>query len=53
MISPDSGGGQLLRQLHDLAGMEAELSTHQKKLSDIEAKVNSTVSLDSYEKQEI
>ncbi|KGN57262.1 structural maintenance of chromosomes protein 2-1 [Cucumis sativus] len=39
------GGGQLLRQLHDLAGMEAELSTHQKKLSDIEAKISDILPL--------
>lgn len=39
------GGGQLLRQLHDLAGMEAELSTHQKKLSVIEAKISEILPL--------
>ncbi|XP_038876915.1 structural maintenance of chromosomes protein 2-1-like [Benincasa hispida] len=39
------GGGQLLRQLHDLARMEAELSTHQKKLSDIEAKISDILPL--------
>ena len=33
------GGGDLLRQLHDLAEVELELSNHQKRLSEIEAKV--------------
>lgn len=50
MIFLGRGGGQLLKQLHDLAGMEAELSVHQKKLSDIEAKVGNAVSLDSHGK---
>ncbi|KAG6421867.1 hypothetical protein SASPL_118426 [Salvia splendens] len=34
------GGGELLRQLHALAEVELELSTHQKRLSEIEAKIN-------------
>lgn len=33
------GGGELLKQLHALAEAEAELSLHQKRLSEIEAKV--------------
>lgn len=33
------GGGDLLRQLHALAEVELELSTHQKQLAEIEAKV--------------
>lgn len=34
------GGGDLLRQLHDLAEAESELLGHQKRLADIEAQVN-------------
>ncbi|KAI3815898.1 hypothetical protein L1987_15581 [Smallanthus sonchifolius] len=34
------GGGDLLRQLHALAEAESELTLHQKRLSEIEAKVN-------------
>jgi hypothetical protein len=34
------GGGDLLRQLHHLAEAESKLSTHQKRLSEIEAKVD-------------
>ncbi|CBI24628.3 unnamed protein product, partial [Vitis vinifera] len=33
------GGGDLLRQLHALAEAESKLSTHQQKLSEIEAKI--------------
>ncbi|XP_059452315.1 structural maintenance of chromosomes protein 2-1 [Corylus avellana] len=33
------GGGDLLRQLHHLAEAESKLSTHQKRLSEIEAKI--------------
>lgn len=33
------GGGDTLRQLHALANAESELSVHQKRLSEIEAKV--------------
>ncbi|XP_062153758.1 structural maintenance of chromosomes protein 2-1 [Alnus glutinosa] len=33
------GGGDLLRQLHHLSEAESKLSTHQKKLSEIEAKI--------------
>ena len=33
------GGGDLLRKLHALAEAETELSVHQKRLSEIEAKV--------------
>lgn len=34
------GGGDFLRQLHDLAEADSELSTHQKKLSEIETQVD-------------
>lgn len=34
------GGGDLLRQLHDLAEAESELQGHQRRLADIEAQVN-------------
>lgn len=34
------GGGELLRQLHDLAEAETKLQVHQKRLYEIEAKVN-------------
>ncbi|EXC13941.1 Structural maintenance of chromosomes protein 2-1 [Morus notabilis] len=33
------GGGDLLRQLHDLAVAEEKLSTHQKRLTEIEGKI--------------
>ncbi|OMO98149.1 RecF/RecN/SMC [Corchorus olitorius] len=33
------GGGDLLRQLHDMAECESKLSVHQKRLSEIEAKI--------------
>ncbi|KAF5457688.1 hypothetical protein F2P56_021772 [Juglans regia] len=33
------GGGDFLRQLHDLAEADSELSTHQKKLSEIETQI--------------
>ncbi|KAK8652071.1 hypothetical protein V6N13_061095 [Hibiscus sabdariffa] len=33
------GGGDLLRQLHDLAEAESKLAVHQKRLSEIEAKI--------------
>ncbi|XP_054814722.1 structural maintenance of chromosomes protein 2-1-like [Prosopis cineraria] len=33
------GGGQLLRQLHDLAEAESKLSMHQRRLSEVEAKI--------------
>jgi ABC-type Fe3+-citrate transport system substrate-binding protein len=39
-ISCHRGGGDLLRQLHHLSEAESKLSTHQKKLSEIEAKVD-------------
>ncbi|KAH6824279.1 structural maintenance of chromosomes 2 [Perilla frutescens var. hirtella] len=39
------GGGDLLRQLHALAEVEFELSTHQKRLSEIEAKINALLPL--------
>ncbi|XP_047983566.1 structural maintenance of chromosomes protein 2-1-like [Salvia hispanica] len=39
------GGGDLLRQLHDLAEVELELSNHQKRLSEIEAKINALLPL--------
>ncbi|KAF3508686.1 hypothetical protein F2Q69_00007803 [Brassica cretica] len=34
------GGGELLRQLHDLAEAETKLQVHQKRLYEIEAKIN-------------
>lgn len=34
------GGGELLRQLHDLAEAETKFQVHQKRLYEIEAKVN-------------
>lgn len=40
LVCCDRGGGDLLRQLHDLAEAESELSVHQRKLSEIEAKVD-------------
>ncbi|MBA0794578.1 hypothetical protein Gohar_018893, partial [Gossypium harknessii] len=33
------GGGDLLRRLHDLAEAESKLAVHQKKLSEVEAKI--------------
>ncbi|WZZ44429.1 hypothetical protein YC2023_040688 [Brassica napus] len=35
----DKGGGDLLRQLHDLAEAESELQGHQRRLADIEAQI--------------
>uniref|UniRef100_A0A5B6YPA0 Structural maintenance of chromosomes protein n=1 Tax=Davidia involucrata TaxID=16924 RepID=A0A5B6YPA0_DAVIN len=39
------GGGDLLRQLHTLAEAESELSIHQKRLSEIEAKISELLPL--------
>ncbi|KAJ4972330.1 hypothetical protein NE237_005429 [Protea cynaroides] len=39
------GGGELLRQLHALAEAEAKLSFHQKRLSEIEAKISQLLPL--------
>ncbi|KAJ9547299.1 hypothetical protein OSB04_019842 [Centaurea solstitialis] len=39
------GGGDLLRQLHALAEAESELSVHQKRLVEIEAKINELLPL--------
>ncbi|KAI3693000.1 hypothetical protein L6452_32826 [Arctium lappa] len=39
------GGGDLLRQLHALAEAESELSLHQKRLIEIEAKINELLPL--------
>ncbi|KAL2540061.1 Structural maintenance of chromosomes protein 2-1 [Abeliophyllum distichum] len=39
------GGGELLRQLHALAEAELKLSCHQKRLSDIDAKINELLPL--------
>ncbi|KAG9134427.1 hypothetical protein Leryth_022382 [Lithospermum erythrorhizon] len=40
------GGGDLLRQLHDLSEAESELSFHQKRLSDIDAKISQLLPLE-------
>ncbi|PWA79687.1 RecF/RecN/SMC [Artemisia annua] len=40
------GGGDLLRQLHALGEAESELSVHQKRLSDIEAKISELLPLE-------
>ncbi|GJT65087.1 structural maintenance of chromosomes protein 2-1 [Tanacetum coccineum] len=40
------GGGYLLRQLHALGEAESELSVHQKRLSDIEAKISELLPLE-------
>ncbi|KAI3517569.1 hypothetical protein L1887_16784 [Cichorium endivia] len=39
------GGGDLLRQLHALGQAESELSLHQKRLSEIESKINELLPL--------
>ncbi|CAI9295758.1 unnamed protein product [Lactuca saligna] len=39
------GGGDLLRQLHALGEAESELSIHQKRLSEIESKINELLPL--------
>ncbi|PON53153.1 Structural maintenance of chromosomes Smc [Trema orientale] len=39
------GGGDLLRQLHDLAEAEIKLSAHQKRLAEIEAKITELLPL--------
>ncbi|XP_059304983.1 structural maintenance of chromosomes protein 2-1 [Lycium ferocissimum] len=39
------GGGDLLRQLHALAEAESKLSFHQKRLSEIDAKINQLIPL--------
>lgn len=39
IVSCQRGGGDLLRQLHDLAVAEEKLSIHQKRLFEIDAKV--------------
>ncbi|PON56294.1 Structural maintenance of chromosomes Smc [Parasponia andersonii] len=39
------GGGDLLRQLHDLAEAEIKLSAHQKRLTEIEAKITELLPL--------
>ncbi|XP_028801071.1 structural maintenance of chromosomes protein 2-1 [Neltuma alba] len=40
------GGGQLLRQLHDLAEAESKLAIHQRRLSDVEAKITKLLPLE-------
>ncbi|XP_028797839.1 structural maintenance of chromosomes protein 2-1-like isoform X2 [Neltuma alba] len=40
------GGGQLLRQLHDLAEAESKLSIHQRRLSEVEAKITKLLPLE-------
>ncbi|XP_015070610.1 structural maintenance of chromosomes protein 2-1 [Solanum pennellii] len=39
------GGGDLLRQLHSLAEAQSKLSIHQKRLSEIDAKINQLIPL--------
>lgn len=39
-VFPRRGGGNLLRQLHELAEAESDLLLHERKLSEIEAKVD-------------